>query len=97
MNVADPGSGDQGETFAGTSAGIVWASVAGPSSRVTEGTDDVPVTETSGGIAAESSSEASQYILGRFAEEWLETLDKEETKSLSMFLCYQLVHRVFLY
>ena len=92
MNVADPGSADEGESFAGTSAGIIWASVAGPSSHVTEGTDDVPMTETSRGIAAESSSEASQDILGRFAEEWLETLDKEETKSLSMYLCYQLVH-----
>ena len=82
MGIAGPGSGDEGESFAGTaSAGIVWASVAGPSSRVTEGMDDVPVTETSGGSAAESSSKACLDILGRIAEE-METLDKEETKSL---------------
>ena len=48
VSVACPGSGDEGESFAGTaSTGIIWASVAGPGSCVTEGTDNVPVTETS--------------------------------------------------
>lgn len=36
-------------------------------------------------------SKTSQDILGKFVEDWLETLDKEEMKSVSLFLCYQLV------
>ena len=31
-------------------------------------------------------------MLGDFVEEWLETLDKNEIKSISLFLCYHFVH-----
>ena len=31
-------------------------------------------------------------MLGDFVEEWLETMDKYEIKSISLFLCYHFVH-----
>ena len=37
------------------------------------------------GSVAECSPKTPQEILGRFVEDWLETLDKEETKSTSLF------------
>ena len=30
--------------------------------------------------------------LQKYAEDWLQTLDKEGIKSVSLFLCYHLVH-----
>ena len=39
---------------------------------------------------SDSCLKTSQDILGKFVEDWLETLDKEEVKSVSCFLCYQL-------
>ena len=42
--------------------------------------------------AVDSTPRTSQDILGDFAEDWLETLDKNEIKSISLFLCYHFVH-----
>ena len=42
--------------------------------------------------AVDSTPRTSQDILGYFAEDWLETLDKNEIKSISFFLCYHFVH-----
>ena len=44
-----------------------------------------------GASPAREQTRTTQEILGIFAEEWLETVDKEELKSLAMFLCFQLV------
>ena len=46
--------------------------------------------EGSGGIATESTPRTAQDI--QFAEDWLETLDKDDIISISFFLCCQLVH-----
>ena len=35
------------------------------------------------------------FYIGDFAEDWLETLDKNEIKSISLFLCYHFVHAFF--
>ena len=42
--------------------------------------------------AVDSTPRTSQDILGDFAEDWLETLDKNKIKSISLFLCYHFVH-----
>ena len=47
------------------------------------GPDDTPTT-----------SESSQEILGRFFDEWLQVLGKDEIKSIAMFLCFHLVTRL---
>ena len=39
----------------------------------------------------ESSSKTSQDIVGKFVEDWLEILGKEEIQSVSLFVCYHLV------
>jgi len=44
------------------------------------GPDDTPTT-----------SGSSQEILGRFVDEWLQVLGKDEIKSIAMFLCFHLV------
>ena len=44
------------------------------------GPDDTPTT-----------LESSQEILGRFVDEWLQVLGKDEIKSIAMFLCFHLV------
>ena len=78
------------------------ASVAGPSSHVAiesnpvittgEGSDDaaidLPEEEESMSISPKSPHE----VLGKFSNEWLEGLDKDDTRSLALFLSYQLVH-----
>ena len=71
----------------------------GPSSRVGEETgsalEDIrgiggeeTTAETNG---VDSTPRTPQDILGDFAEDWLETLDKNEIKSISLFLCYHFV------
>ena len=96
VNMAGLSSGGEGASVAGTSAGSEGARVAGPSSRGTGSSLEIvpgtSVEETSGGSAADSTPKTSQDILGKFAEDWLETLDKDEIKSVSLFLCCQLVH-----
>ena len=54
------------------------------------GVEETPAIDVAS--VTDSCPKTSQNMLGKFAEEWLETLDKEETKSVSLFLCYQLVH-----
>ena len=63
---------------------------------VTAGTD-MPSTSSAtsvvdpGASPAPKETRVTQKILGKFAEEWLETVDKEDLKSIAMFLCFQLV------
>ena len=70
--------------------------VDAPSSRVGEETgsalEDVPGTggeeTTAETTAVDSTPRTSQDILADFAEDWLETLDKDEIKSITLFLFY---------
>ena len=39
----------------------------------------------------ENNTKTSQEIMGKFVEEWLQVLGKEDMKSMAIFLCYQLV------
>ena len=62
----------------------------------TEGTTTGPVEGVEGGTAGaigpvQTDTKSSQEILGKFVEEWLQVLGKEEVKSVAMFLCYHLV------
>ena len=58
-----------------------------------EATTDVSGVECAMAADPESSSRVtSRDILGKFVDNWLDTLDKEEIKSVSLFLCYHLVH-----
>ncbi len=63
---------------------------------VTAGTD-MPSTSSAtsvvdpGASPAPKETRVTQEILGKFAEEWLETVHKEDLKSIAMFLCFQLV------
>ena len=93
-------SGGEGTSVASAAAASVKMSVGGPSSRVGEETgsalEDIPATggeeTTAETTAVHSTPRTSQDILGDFAEDWLETLDKDEIKSVSLFLCYHFVH-----
>ena len=99
--VAWPISGGKGMSVASAGAGSVEMGVGrGPSSCVGEetgsGLEDIrgtggeePTAETT---AVDSTPRTSQDILGDFAEDWLETLDKNKIKSISFFLCYHFVH-----
>ena len=46
-------------------------------------------TDSTGDTA--TTSKPSQEMLGKFVDEWLQVLDKEETESVAMLLCYHLV------
>ena len=74
-------------------------SIDGPRSRVIAETgsvlEDIPITgheETTAWTTADSTRRTPQEILGDFAEDWLETLDKDKIKSISLFLCYHIMH-----
>ena len=99
--VAWPISGGEGTSVASAGAGSVEMGVGrGPSSHVGEetgsGLEDIHGTggeeTTAETTAVDSTPRTSQDILGDFAEDWLETLDKNEIKSISFFLCYHFVH-----
>ena len=99
--VARPSSGGEGTSFASTGTGSVEMGVSrAPSSCVGEETgsalEDICGTggeeTTAETTAVDSTPRTSQDILGDFAEDWLETLDKDEIKSISLFLCYHFVH-----
>ena len=99
--VAGPSSGGEGTSVASASAGSVEMGVGrGPSSHVSKetgsGLEDICGTggeeTTAETTAVDSTPRTSQDILGDFAEDWLETLDKNEIKSISLFLCYHFVH-----
>ena len=104
-SVAGPSSRVMGTSVTGPStssadlgAGLVGMGITGSSASLESvPASDEATTDVSGleGVMAadpESSSKTSQDILGKFVEDWLETLDKEEIKSVSLFLCYHLVH-----
>ena len=99
--VAGPSSGGEGTSVAIAGAGSVEMGVGrGPSSRVGEergsALEDIRGTggekTTAETTAVDSTPRTSQDILGDFAEDWLETLDKNDIKSISLFLCYHFVH-----
>ena len=59
-------------------------------------TEEVAAESVEGGpvgarASAQTSNMSSQEILGKFVDEWLQVLGKEELKSVAMFLCYHLV------
>ena len=77
-------------------------SIDGPRSSVIAETglvlEDIPITgdeETTAGTTADSTRRTPQEILRNFAEDWLETLGKDEIKSISLFLCYPFMHAFF--
>ena len=82
---ADLGTGVDGTGITGSSASLESVPVSD------EATTDVSGLEGVMAADPESSSKTSQDILGKFVEDWLETLDKEEIESVSLFLCYHLV------
>ena len=78
-------------------------SVADPSSRIveecsseTEVTSEETETETETAATDASISEPHKgdphELLGKFSNEWLEALDRDDTKCLALFLSYELVH-----
>ena len=87
-------------SVASAGAGSMEMGVDAPSSHVGEETgsalEDVPGTggeeTTAETTAVDSTPRTSQDILADFAEDWLETLDKDEIKSISLFLFYHFVH-----
>ena len=93
-------SGGEGTSVASAGAASVKMGVSGPSFHVGEETgsalEDIPATggeeTTAETTAVHSTPRTSQDILGDFAEDWLEILDKDEIKSVSLFLCYHFVH-----
>ena len=93
-DVAAPSSGGEGTSVA--SAGSIEMGIDGPRSRVSEETgsvlEDIPSTggeETTAETTVHFTQRTPQEI---FAEDWLETLDKDEIKSISLFLCYHFMH-----
>ena len=105
-NVAGPSSGGEGTSFASAGAGSVEMGVGrGLSSRVGEeagsALEDIRGTggeeTTAETNVVDSTLRTSQDNLGNFAEDWLETVDKNEIKSISLFLCYHFVHAFSFY
>ena len=99
--VAGPSSGGEGTSVASAGTGSVEMGVGRSlSSRIGEETGSAleNICGTGGEettaetTAVDSTPRTSQDILGDFAEDWLETLDKNEIKSISLFLCYHFVH-----
>ena len=99
--VDGPSSGGEGTSVTSAGAGSVKMGAGrGPSSRIGEETgsalEDICGTSgeetTAETTTVDSTPRTSQDILRDFAEDWLETLDKNEIKSISLFLCYHFVH-----
>ena len=99
--VPGPSAGIERVSFTSPDSSGVGSSVAGPSSSAAAASVSTEITpgpsaEGTGGVQGESAGgsapKTSQEILEVFAEEWLETLDKDEIKSISLFLCYHLVN-----
>ena len=88
-SVAGPSSGLEGESIAGPGEGSsvsgpsVRVSIAGPSSLSAEeagvSSEGVP-----GATGIEGQSASPKEIPGKFAEDWLEALDKDE---ISPYFC----------
>ena len=87
-DVAGPSSGSERTSVA--SAGSVEVGIDGPRSRVSEETGSV-LEDTSGTGGEETTTETTvhstqrtpQEIRKDFAEDWLETLSKDEIKSIA--------------
>ena len=63
-------------------------------SSVTEVTSEETETATTDVLQASISEPHKgdpHEVLGKFANEWLEALDRDDTKCLALFLSYQLV------
>ena len=102
-DVAGPSSGGERTSVASAGTGRVEASAAVRAlasvkklaqrwriSVVSVATKLLTTAETT---AVDSTPRTFQTdMLGNFVEEWLETLDKNEIKSISLFLCYHFVH-----
>ena len=92
-NMAGPSSRGEGTSVACAGACSVEVGVGRPSSRVGEETDsaleDIPGTGGEEAILLRLLllilHQGPQDILGDFAEDWLETVDKDEIKSISLF------------
>ena len=102
-DVAGPSSGGEGTSVASAGAGSVEMGVGrGPSFRVGEETgsalEDIRGTggeeTTTETTAVDSTPRTSQDILGDFAEDWLETLDKDE---INLIFMLSLCACIFLY
>ena len=92
--VAWPISGGEGTSVASAGTGSVEMGIGrGSSSRVGEetgsGLEDIRGTggeeTTAETTAVDSTPRTSQDFLGDIAQDWLETLDKNEIKSISFF------------
>ena len=93
-DLAGPSSGGKGTSVACAGACSVEVGVSRLSSHVGEETgsalEDIPGTggeETTAEIAAVDFAPRTSktFYIGDFAEDWLETLDKDEIKSISLF------------
>ena len=96
-DVVGPSSGGEGTSVA--SAGNAEMSIDSPSSCISEETvlvlEDIPGIggeETTSGTTVDSTERTHQEIIRDFVEDWLETLDKDEIKSISLFLYYFFMH-----
>ena len=105
-DMAGPSSGGEGTSVASAGAGSMEMGVGrGPSSRVGEETgsalEDIRGTggeeTTAETTAVDSTPRISQDILGDFAEDWLETLDKNEINPYPYFFMLSLCACIFLY
>jgi hypothetical protein len=74
------------------------ASVADPSSRIveecssaTEASEETETAATDASISEPHKGDPHE-LLGKFSNEWLEALDRDDTKCLALFLSYELVH-----
>ena len=92
-DVVGPSSGCEGTSVA--SAGNVERGIDSTRSRVNEKTcsvlEDIPGIggkENTAETTVDSTQRTPHEILGDFAEDWLETQDKDKIKSISLFLCY---------
>ena len=81
---------DLGAGVKETGIAVAGSSLSVPTNS--EATNNVSGVEGATIADPESSSRTFQDILGKFVEDWLETLDEEEMKSVSLFLCYHLMH-----
>ena len=98
-DVAGPSSGGERTSVASTGAGSVEMNIGGLRSHVSEKMgsvlEDIPGTggeETTADTTVDSTQRTSQEILGDFAEDCLETQDKDEINSIFLFLCYPFMH-----
>ena len=87
LDVAGPSSGNEGTSIA--SAGSMEMGIDGPRSRISEESGSVLDISGTGGeettaeTTVHSTQRTPQEIRKDFAEDWLETLGKDEIKSIA--------------